>query len=204
MAATKKPLTTDKPPTIKADTTTDAGEQIVKAKQTRNRTDLQKFGEENTKPGDNSRYLRMARASMELPPIDISDPKQVEQRICDYFDFCENNDKKPGMTGLANWLGVDSTTVSSWRRGEYRGETHSPLIKKAVQILEELWEDYMQNGKVNPVSGIFLGKITFGYKDQQEYIITPNNPLGDNSDPSTIAGKYQNALPPSDVTDENG
>ena len=190
-----------KPKEVQADTAEQAGEQI--AKRTRNRPDLANYGAENAKPGDNSRYLRMARASLSLPPIDISDPEQVSRRIGDYFDFCEQNDKKPGMAGLANWIGVDSTTLSSWRRGEYRAETHSPLIKKAVQILEELWEDYMQNGKVNPVSGIFLGKITFGYKDVQDYVITPNQPLGQDGDPATMAQKYRQALPPTTIIDES-
>ena len=53
----------------------------------------------------------------------------------------------------------------------------------------------MLNGKVNPVSGIFLGKITFGYRDVQDYVITPNQPLGPDGDPATMAQKYQNALP---------
>lgn len=183
-----------KPKVIEAETPEQAGEQIVKAKRKGN-NQKENFMQEYVKPGDNSRYLRLARVSMDLPPIDISDPEQVANRISDYFDFCEQNDKKPGMAGLANWIGVDNTTLSSWRRGEYRAETHSPLVKKAVQILEELWEDYMQNGKVNPVSGIFLGKITFGYKDVQDYVITPNNPLGAEGDPNAMAQKYKSALP---------
>lgn len=32
----------------------------------------------------------------------------------------------------------------------------------------------MINGKINPASGIFLGKNNFGYQDTQEYIVTPN------------------------------
>ena len=152
---------------------------VVKTKQKRNRPDLQKFGEENAEPGDNARYLRYARASQNLPPIDISDPKQVEQRINLYFDFCEQNDRKPNIKGLGNWLGVDATTVNSWRRGEYRTETHSPLIKKAVDILEEMWWDYGQNGKTNPASWIFIGKNAFGMKDVQDVVVTPNNAMGD-------------------------
>ena len=100
----------------------------------------------------------------------------------DLFDFCEQNDRKPSMLGIANWLGVDKTTLNSWKRGEYRSSTHSPVIEKAVLILEELWTDYMQNGAVNPVSGIFLGKVLFGYKDSQEFVLTPNTPLGDSPD----------------------
>ena len=35
----------------------------------------------NAEPGDNSRFIRFALTAWNLPPIDISDPKQVEQRI---------------------------------------------------------------------------------------------------------------------------
>lgn len=165
--------------------------EVVKEKRKRNRPDLAKFGYENTEAGDNSRFLRYALASWDLPPIDISDPKQVEQRIGDYFTFCVENDRKPNMVGMANWLGVDRRTVNTWKTGEYRGETHSPVIKKAVDILEELWVDYMQNGKVNPASGIFLGKNMFGYKDTQDVVVTPNNPLGDYADQKQLSDRIE-------------
>ena len=32
----------------------------------------------------------------------------------------------------------------------------------------------MQTGKINPVSGIFLGKNNYGYRDQVEHVVTPN------------------------------
>jgi hypothetical protein len=40
--------------------------------------------------------------------------------------------------------------------------------------MEQLWENYMQNGKINPVSGIFLGKNHYGMQDKTEYVVTPN------------------------------
>ena len=52
----------------------------------------------------------------------------------------------------------------------------SEVIKKAYKIMEELWENYMQNGKINPVSGIFLGKNNYGYQDKTDVVITPNVP----------------------------
>lgn len=166
----------------------DNTKQIVKKK--RNRPDLDKFGEEYIEPGDNSRYLRHALVSWDLPVIDISDEKQVEQRIKDYFSYCIENDRKPNMVGMANWIGIDRTTLTSWKNGEYRTQTHSPLIKKAVNLLEELWTDYMQNGKINPTSGIFIAKNMFQYQDN--ITITPGqpNPMGEQQDPATIAAKY--------------
>lgn len=177
---------------------------MAEDKKKRNRPDLAKFGEENTLPGDNSRYLRYAMASWDLPPIDISDPKQVEHRIQEYFMFCAENDRKPNMVGMANWLGVDRDTLKTWKTGEYRRETHSAVVKKAVLLLEELWVDYMQSGKVNPASGIFLGKNMFGYRDQQDVVVTPQNPLGDSPSPATLAERLGQATLAGDSESENG
>ena len=166
------------------DLTTEQATQIVKRH--RNRPDLAKFGEEHTEPGDNSRFIREARLAFDggldrkpLPPIDISDPEQVKNRISEYLDFCELNDSKPSMVAMANWLGVSRETLNTWKRGEYRGDTHSDTIKKACLLMEQIWYDMMQNGKINPGSGIFLGKNMFGYKDVADVVVTPNNPMQD-------------------------
>ena len=148
------------------------------------------FGDVQTQPGDNARYLRHALAVYSLDPIDISDPQQVEDRIMWYFNHCAEDDMKPTVTGMANALGIDRKTLYDWSRGNFRGVTHSPIVKKAMTVLEELWEDYMQNGKINPVSGIFLGKNHFGYADKQEIVVEPKNPLGDAEDPEAVRQRY--------------
>lgn len=163
----------------------------IAVKRHRNRPDLANFGQENVEPGDNARYLRWARLSLDLPPIDISDEKQVAQRISDYFTACEQNDMKPNMVGMANWLGVSRETLNTWKRGDYRTSTHSDLIRKAVSVLEAQWVDYMQNGKINPASGIFLAKNMFQYRDQQDLVVTPNAPMGEEKTAEDIANAYK-------------
>lgn len=158
-------------------------------KRKRNRPDLANFGAENVQAGDNSRFLRLAMVSLNLPPIDISDPVQVEQRINDYFRHCIDNDRKPSVVGMCNWLGISREALNNWRSGEYRGTTHRDVINKAYGLLEELWTDYMVNGKVNPASGIFLGKNLFGYRDVQDVVIQPKQGITDES-PQEITGKY--------------
>jgi len=172
-------------------TTAESGDIIETVQKIRKKPgpDPLKYGAENALPGDNARFLRLAMVSWDLPPIDISDPKQVEQRIKDYFYHCAENDRKPNLVGMANWLGIDRTTLNSWKRGEYRSETHSQIIKKAVEVLEEQWVDYMQNGKINPATGIFLGKNFFQYRDTQDVVVTPNNPYETQS-PEEIGKKY--------------
>lgn len=133
----------------------------------------------NAEPGENAKFLRFALASWNLPPIDISDPKQVEERIGEYFQHCADNDRRPQVVGMCNWLGISRDTLNSWLRGEYRGATHSDVIKKAYNYLEELWADSMLTNKLNPASGCFIGKNWFSYADTQQIVVTPNNPLQD-------------------------
>lgn len=133
----------------------------------------------DAKPGDNSRFLRFALESWDLPPIDISDPVQVRDRIGMYFKHCEENDRKPQIVGMCNWLGISRETLNVWRNGEYRKDTHSDIVKKACSLIEEQWADYMTNGKINPASGIFLAKNWFGYRDTTDVVVTPQNPLDD-------------------------
>ena len=161
------------------------------------RTDLSWSGNKELKPGDNSRFLRHALASWDLPPIDISDPKQVEERIRWFFNHCREDDMKPTVMGLCNALGITRQTFFNWGIGETRnckGSEYIDLVKKARGTLEELWEDYMLGGKINPVSGIFLGKNHFGYTDKKEVVLTPNNPLGEAEDTKELEDKYINSV----------
>lgn len=149
------------------------------------------FGNEKLpSPGDNSKFLRHALTTMGMPPIDISDPVQVEERIWWYFGHCIENDMKPTVIGMCNSLGIHRDTIHTWKTGEQRKGTHQEIIVRAYRVLEELWEDYMLNGKVNPVSGIFLGKVHFGYREQQELILTPNQQQFTPEDVTTIEAKY--------------
>lgn len=137
-------------------------------------------------PGDNARYLRHALATYNLPPIDIADAKQVDDRIFWYFNHCVNSDMKPTVQGLCNAIGISRDTLHTWCTGGTRALTHSDLAKKAYLILKELYEDYMLNGKINPVAGIFIGKNHFGYQDKTEVVLTPNKPLGEEKTPEEI------------------
>ena len=148
------------------------------------------FGQELVEPGDNSKFLRHALTIRQWPLIDITDPIAVENRITEYFALCLADDMKPSVKGLLNALRVSQSTLWEWKQGNYRADTHQAIILAAYDVLEALWHDYMQNGKMNPVSGIFLGKINFGYQDKQEIVLTPNQGQITDADVATIEAKY--------------
>ena len=144
----------------------------------------------DTEPGDNTRYLNLAMTVMNLPPIEVADVNQVRQRIQEYLTLCADADMKPTVKGFCNSLKISRTTLFDWKRGKFRPDSHQAVIIEAYDLLEELWENYMQNGKINPVSGIFLGKNNFGYQDKQEHVITPNTNEVQAVDATTIEAKY--------------
>ena len=48
-------------------------------------------------------------------------------------------------------------------------------LKNAYDMINSYYEHMMNNGKINPVAGIFLMKNNLGYKDTTDYVITGNN-----------------------------
>ena len=60
----------------------------------------------------------------------------------------------------------------------------------------------MNSGKINPVSGIFLGKNNFGYQDKTEYVLTPNSQQDSDYDADSIRKRY--LIDSANDSDENG
>ena len=175
---------------------------IVKQKRKRNRPDLANFGQEYIEPGDNARYIAFNMKFWNLPKLDFTDIPAVQKRIDMYFQMCFEEDMKPGVAGLAYSLGVNRRTLWEWKTGGRRESTPelADTIKKAYAFLELLWEQYMQNGKISPPNGIFLGKNNFDYRDETQIVVTPNNPL-QGMDADTARQRLVEAIPADD--DEN-
>ena len=143
-------------------------------------------------PSENAAYIQQGLRLMHLPDIDLRDPVAVQARIDEYFAIVTEYGNKPTVAGLGLALnGMDRRRLWEIRSGQYgntRGETAelprevTVIIKRTYKIMEELWESYMQNGKINPVSGIFLGKNNYGYQDRTEYVVTPNPTASDFSE----------------------
>lgn len=145
-------------------------------------------------PGDNSKFTRHNRMLYELVPVTFESAEEVKERTITYLDICEQNDMKPSVAGYALALGIDRVTL--WRivKGVIvKPAEVSNVLKRAYDLLNAQMEDYMQNGKINPVSGIFLMKNAWGYKDKQEIEVSANR--SDAESPDQLASKYADAIP---------
>ncbi|MCH5203116.1 MAG: hypothetical protein J1F03_00125 [Oscillospiraceae bacterium] len=166
---------------------TEIGEQIVKQKRPKRSEQLQV----HTEPGDNRKYIQHSLRLASLPKCDLKSTESVTQRITEYFEICAEDDMKPSVAGLALAMDIDRRYLWEIREG-HKGKNPevADAIKKAMKILDLQMVDYMQNGKINPVSGIFLMKNNFGYADKQEVVVTPNSPLGDAKDTKELEEQY--------------
>lgn len=137
----------------------------------------------NAKPGDMTKYLNLNQELYNLPDIDLRNPDEVLNRLNEYFNIFAKYDTKPTVAAMAMALGMSRQNLYSIVNGNNNGgngyKNNLPravayTIKKAYILLENLHENYMMDGKVNPVTGIFMAKNHYGYVDKTEHVVTPN------------------------------
>ena len=149
--------------------------------------------------GDNAKFMKVNLVLFNMSKIDMHDVEAVENRLNEYFMLYAQNDMKPTVAGMAMALGMDRKTLWAIRNNQpangqgyiYHLPTEvSHSIKKAYNIMENLWETYMNSGKINPVSGIFLGKNNYGMVDKQEMVLTPNQNQDNDYNAEEIKSRY--------------
>ena len=131
-----------------------------------------------------------------LPKIDVNNPEQVKTRIEEYFSICSMFDLKPTIAMLAFSFGINRTTLFNWLNGMTKTIQNSECldaIKEAYNLINGLYETYLTEGSIIPVSSFFLMKNNMGYKDTTDYIVTANQDkqftLSDITDRSGLLGE---------------
>jgi transcriptional regulator with XRE-family HTH domain len=121
--------------------------------------------------------------------------EEIRERLERYFVETLEAGEIPTVEEMCLALGYSRQTIWKWEAGE-EGSTPARrnLIKKAKELLASFDAKMVQEGKINPVTYIFRAKNYFGLQDKQEYVLTPNNPLGDHVDPSDIQKRLEEGV----------
>ena len=144
-------------------------------------------------------------ASLIQPP-ELTDPDCIErwEKFTAYLRMCAEKDMKVGNLATYMAIGIDKTIAWKWEN-EQLSKDRRNLIKSIRQVCAVYREQLMQDGKVNPVVGIFWQKNYDGMRDQTETVITANAPLGEEvtgRDAERLAETYlsnaKGALPPAE------
>lgn len=116
--------------------------------------------------------------------------EEMERRFMHYLETCAKYDMKIGNQAAYAAIGIDKGIAWEWVNRCTTNPARTDFIKKVQKVCALYREGLMQDGKVNPVTGIFWQKNYDGMKDQTEMVLTPNNPLGDSTDTEALARKY--------------
>ena len=148
----------------------------------------------------NSRVIAHA---MEVMAISVRDgkPKQesdipvMQEAFIKYLQICEKNGIKPGTQGASAAIGVDYVTLYKWSTGS-RGEAFQLFGKSVTQALSVIREDFMADGKVHPIVGIFWQRNYDGLRNDTEQVQNNTEQEDDNafSSVSEIKKRYGDLL----------
>lgn len=130
-----------------------------------------------------------------LPKVQTD--QELMQRIDYYFSYCIESQCRPGVESLALACGISRIELWRWKNGQNCSKARSEIVQKALQILSASWEQMLERGQINPVSGIFLAKNWFGYADSYNFTNDQQeHDTGVQSSPEEIMEKYRDAVRP--------
>ena len=149
---------------------------------------------------ENSMLIRKNAELFAMPNIDLNDPEQVKQRIGEYFEIHARYGLKPTVAGLGLalngysrqtlWAIANDKPLGGYGVKSKLATLSADYIKKTYKYLETLHEDYMTNGKINPVMGIFLSKNLYGYQDKVEIEASSRQEIS-TGDYGSVADRYK-------------
>ena len=127
--------------------------------------------------------------------------EEIAERLTEYFERTLGQLKFPTVEGMCLALGYPRETIWRWETGA-EGSTpfRCNIIKKAKHLIATYDANLVTEGKIHPTTYIFRSKNYYGMKDEQEIVLTPNNPLGDARSPEEIKKRLNERLP-EEITD---
>ena len=121
------------------------------------------------KPGKRDKVLSNSNSNLDLSDIDL-----LDNIWSVYTELCYKYSKRPTILNFSLMIGVDNTTIDSWRRGEYRAgdegasSTRSQTVKKWLKECESSLVDGATER--NSVGCIFALKANYGYTETPQRI----------------------------------
>jgi hypothetical protein len=106
----------------------------------------------------------------------------------------------PDIEGLCAFMNISRDTLNDWEHT--RLGLYSDTIKSVKNQLAFAKKQLALKGKIPPIVFATDFNNNHGYTQKQEVALSIPNPLGSDSDPATMAQKYQKALPETTIETE--
>lgn len=115
----------------------------------------------------NARHIDHVRDVAMMPPIEWN-VDAIGKRTLEYLEKCKSDGVRVSLSDYALSMGTTPDGLNELI-GDKRltDETRNALLK-GISMVEAIMIEMMMEQRINPVTGIFLLKNHFGYKDQSE------------------------------------
>lgn len=107
---------------------------------------------------------------MNLPPCKKNEPKEVEERIKQMFQFCKEDNRRPTVELLSAFLGVSRITLWKWQSDE--NSEAGRLVERAKEVINALLTEMAMTNKAPYPYVIWSQKNNEGYREVVELIPT--------------------------------
>ena len=164
----------------------DIAKEVVKKKRGNQAASL----EVNFKGTSNDISQAIMNATRYIKAEPCKSDEEFGERIEAYFADCAQNGVIPRWETLALSLGVTRQSAWNTATGKFGSPTRQRMLARAKDILSAIDAELVQTGKVNPVVYIFRAKNFYDMRDQQDVVITPNQPLGEQKTQEQLAEEY--------------
>lgn len=114
-------------------------------------------------------------------PIKWKSPKELQDKIKEFYKWCEENDKRVTVSRLAWYLGTNRRTLLNYENADEFGwlknlddktrKEYVHTIKKAKAFIESEYEELLYQ-KGSNTGAIFTLKNNYGWVDKQEIVNT--------------------------------
>ena len=123
-----------------------------------------------------------------MPPLAEWNPENIANRTFEYLEKCKTDGVRPNLSGYSLAMGTTPDGLNEMIMDKRLTDETRSAILKGVSMVESIMITMMTEQRINPVTGIFLLKNHFGYKDQSE--ITFKGRI-ETADKKTLQAKYR-------------
>lgn len=136
----------------------------------------------------------------------VKDDKELAERLDEYFAMCAQKGQVPCVEEMCLATGYAQSTIWDWENGRRKGfssET-AEIIKKAKDFMKTFDAKMVISGALSFLTYCFRAKNYYDMTDKKEFVVTPNNPLGDTVDPEELRRRIEDTVVVEDYDVEEG
>ena len=149
-------------------------------------------------PSEISNLADLALSVFMLPTPDLHKPEEVQSAIMNYFQTCRDHGTRPGNLGLYAALGLSRQDYNNLINGKVKSKA-SPvcidMMKKAARAVGVYREGLALEGKINPVTYIFMGKNYDSLSDATTLNISADSGSMARRSPDEVARQIEKDIP---------